>query len=96
MYRSNSYDEDFSKDMMSKKGRQAYLLELIRINSMNVTDALKFTIKRMGSKEFCKISGLTKQNLNKFLNSQAPKQDTVDKLLIHFGLKTELIVKKVA
>ena len=60
------------------------------------TEALKFTIRKMGLKEFCEISGLSKQNLNKFLNSQFPKKNTIDGLLAHFGLKSELIVKKVA
>ena len=96
MYRSNSYEVDFSKDMMSKKARQIYLLELIKDGSMDVAEALKFTIKKMGLKEFCEISGLSKQNLNKFLNSQSLKQRTIDGLLANFGLRTELIVKKVA
>lgn len=96
MYRSNTYDEDFSKDMQVLIGRQTYLMCLIEDEDepMSLEEALRFFIRRMGLVEFSNLVGEKKQNVNKFLvGDRKLKRETLDKYLKPFGLKTVLKVK---
>ena len=83
MYRSNSYDEDFSKDMQDPVARREYLLALIHDEDepMSVEEALRFTIRRMGTVEFADLAGEKKQNVDKYLEP--------------FGLRTVIDVKPI-
>jgi len=98
MYRSNTYDKDFSKDMEHLIVRKTYLMELIENEDepMSIEDALRFTIRRMGLVEFSNLVGEKKQNVNKFLKEERIlKRDTLDKFLKPFGLQTVLQVKPI-
>ncbi len=96
MYRSNTYDEDFSRDMRVLIGRQTYLMSLIddEDEPMSIEEALRFIIRRMGLVEFSNLVGEKKQNVNKFLvGDRNLKRETLDKYLKPFGLKTVLEVE---
>ncbi|MBI4042116.1 MAG: hypothetical protein HY391_01435 [Deltaproteobacteria bacterium] len=98
MYRSNSYDETFSKEMRNPEFAQQYLLELISNEDepMTIEEALRFAIRRMGTSDFAKLVKEQKQTVDKFLKGERhPKQETLDKFLRPFGLKTVLNVKVV-
>ena len=98
MYRSNSYDEDFSKDMQDPVARREYLLALIHDEDepMSVEEALRFTIRRMGTVEFADLAGEKKQNVDKFLSGERNlKRETLDKYLEPFGLRTVIDVKPI-
>ncbi len=99
MYRNKAYDEDFSKDMKSAKARKEYLLALIQNENdpMEVEDALRFTIRRMGVVEFSNLVGEKKQNVTKFLSSERIlKKETLDKYLAPFGLQTVIQVRSIS
>ncbi len=96
MYRSNTYDEDFSENMKHLIARQTYLTGLIddEDEPMSIEEALRFFIRRMGLVEFSNLVGEKKQNVNKFLVGERKlKRETLDKYLKPFGLKTVLEVK---
>jgi DNA-binding phage protein len=96
MYRSNTYDEDFSKDMEHPEARHIYLLTLIHDEDepMSIEEALRFTIRRMGTVNFADLAGEKKQNVAKFLSGERKlKRETFDKYLLPFGLQTTLDVK---
>jgi DNA-binding phage protein len=96
MYRSNTYDEDFSENMKHLIARKVYLMELIENEDepMTVEEALRFTIRRMGLVEFANLVGEKKQNVNKFLIGERNlKRETLDKFLKPFGLHTVLQVR---
>jgi DNA-binding phage protein len=96
MYRSNIYDEDFSRDMEHLIARKVYLMELIENEDepMSIEEALRFTIRRMGLVEFSNLVGEKKQNVSKFLTGERNlKRETLDKYLKPFGLHTVLQVK---
>ena len=59
MYRSNSCEEDFSKDMQDPIARREYFLALVHDEdeAMLVEEALRFTIRRMGTVEFAVLVG---------------------------------------
>ncbi len=64
---------------------------------MTIEEALHFTIKRMGTSDFAKLVKEQKQTVDKFLKGERhPKQETLDKFLRPFGLKTVLNVKPAA
>jgi len=96
MYRSSSYDKDFSKDMQDPVARQQYLIALIHDEDepMSIEEALRFTIRRMGTVEFANLIGEKKQNVDKFLTEERKlKRETLDKYLLPFGLQTVLDVR---
>lgn len=96
MYRSSTYDEDFSRDMQQLVARKTYLIGLIEDEDepMTIEEALRFTIRRMGLVEFSNLVGEKKQNVNKFLIGERNlKRETLDKFLKPFGLHTVIMVK---
>lgn len=98
MRRGSHFDEDFSRDMEHLDARQAFILELMNMKNdpMELEEALKFTVERMGTLEFAKLVGEQKQNVDKFIKGHRKlKRETLDKYLKPFGLKTVLSVVKV-
>ena len=60
---------------------------------MSVMEALRFTIPRMGVAEFCKISGNSKSDVDKFIRGERNlKPDTLDEYLTPFGLKVKIVL----
>lgn len=98
MYRSDSYDKKLSQKLKIKKFAQAYFLALIQgDDGLEIEDALKITIQRMGVTDFANLIGLPKSNVAEFLSGKRRlKMDSLDKYLKPFNLKTELVLKKVA
>ena len=98
MYRSNSYDEKLSKKLKNPNFAQEYLLGLIEGDEgLSIEDALRLAIQRMGITDFANMIGLPKSNIAEFLNGKRNlKRETLDRYLLPFNLKTELVVKKAA
>lgn len=99
MYRSNSYDEKISKMMQDSEFAQEYLLALVNDEDepMEVEDALRFTIGRMGVTEFARLVGESKSNIGNFLNGKRTlKEETLNKYLAPFRLKVKKILEEVA
>lgn len=98
MYRSNSYNAEFSKEMRNLEFAKQYLSELINdeAEGLSVEMALCFVIKRMGTTDFANLVGESKQTVDKFLKGQRnPKLETLDKFLKAFGLVTIVRVKPI-
>lgn len=99
MYRSNSYDEKISKKMRNPDFAQEYLLGLVNDEDepMEVEEALKFIINRMGVTEFGNLIGESKSNVSNFLNgSRKLKEETLNKYLMPFKLKVKKILEQIA
>ena len=99
MYRSNSYDEKISQKMKKPAFAQEYLLSLVNDENepMEVEEALKFAINRMGVTEFANLIGENKSNVGNFLNGKRIlKEDTLNKYLAPFRLKVKKVLEEVA
>jgi DNA-binding phage protein len=99
MFRSNAYDEKISDKLHNPEFAQEYLLGLVndKDESLDIEDALRFTIKRMGVTEFANLVQESKSNVGNFLNgSRKLKEDTLNKYLAPFGLKIKKILEEVA
>ncbi len=97
MYRSDSFDQNFNKRMKSIKFAQSYILALINDahEPMSVTDALKFTIRRMGTTDFANLVDEKIQTIDKFLKGERnPKQETLNHYLRPFRLKIKISLEK--
>ncbi len=95
MYRTNSYNEEFSREIRNPVFAQAYFSELLNNEdaAMSVEQALRFVIRRMGTTDFANLVGESKQTIDKFLKGERkPKLETLNKLLRPFNLETKLIV----
>lgn len=99
MYRSNSYDEKISKKMKNPKFAQEYLLSLVSDEDepMEIEDALRFAINRIGVTEFANLIGESKSNVGNFLNGKRVlKEETLNKYLAPFSLKIKKVLEEVA
>lgn len=98
MYRSNSYNEIFSQNMLDSDFRKEYLLELLEGDeALELVDAIRFIATRMGTTEFANLVGESKQSIDKFIKGlRNPKRESLDKFLLPFNLKTQLTVQDVA
>lgn len=99
MFRSNSYDEKISKKLQNSNFAHEYILGLVNDEDepMEVEDALKFVISRMGVTEFANIVGENKSNIGNFLNgTRTLKEETLNKYLFPFRLKIKKVLAKVA
>lgn len=98
MYRSNKYDEDFKRDIFDHPdARQVYLLTLMEDEDepMSLEEALRFTIRRLGTVDFARLVGEQKQNIDKFLKGRRnPKPETLNRYLKPFGLRVKIGVEK--
>ena len=96
MYRSNSYNEDFSMEMRNPEFAKQYLSELINNEDepMSIEEALRLTIKQMGTTDFANLVNKSKQAVDKFLKEKRkPKIETLNEFLMPFGLVISLKVK---
>ncbi len=99
MYRSNSYDKKISEKMQKPRFAQEYLLGLVsdKEDPMDVEDALKFVINRMGVTEFSNLIEESKSNVGNFLNgSRKLKEETLNKYLAPFNLKVKKTIEPIA
>ncbi len=99
MKRSETYDERVSRELKDSDNAQYYLIELIENEDepMEIEDALRFTIQRMGITDFANLIGEDKGNVNKFLKGKRTlKEETLNKYLSHFKLRVKKVLEKVA
>ena len=99
MFRSNSYDKKISEKMKNSDFAQEYLLGLVNDEEgpMEVEEALKFIINRMGVTDFANLVGESKSNVGNFLNgTRNLKEETLNKYLAPFGLKIKKVLEQVA
>lgn len=99
MFRSNSYDEKISEKMLNPDFAQEYLLGLVNDEDepMEVEEALRFIINRMGVTEFANLIGESKSNVGNFLNgTRNLKEETLNKYLTPFRLKVKKVLEQVA
>ena len=99
MFRSGSYDETISKKLHEPEFAQEYLLGLVNDedNPMEIEDALRFIIQRMGVTEFARLVGEKKSNVGLFLNgSRKLKEETLNKYLTPFKLKIKKTLEEIA
>jgi DNA-binding phage protein len=96
MYRNSSYDEDLAKELRDLEFAQGFLVDLIEgKDGLELEEALRLTIQKMGVVEFCSRAKMSKQNVNSFLKSKRNvKPETLDALLKPFGLKTKIGVER--
>lgn len=97
MYRKGSYDEMFQKECQNFEFRKAYLDSLIREHEMEILDALKHIINKMGIQDFAKLVGTHRESVSRILNSdKIPTVETLDTYLAPFGRKIVLKTQEVA
>lgn len=99
MYRKNSYEEMFCKQMQDPEYAQGFLYELITFEEepMEIEEALRVIINRMGVTDFAQMIGENKSNVASFLNgTRKLKEETLNKYLKPFKLKIKKVVEKVA
>ena len=66
-------------------------------DGLNVEEALRHTIQRMGVKEFSEVSGIPSPNIVDFLKDRRrPKPETLDLYLHPFHLRIKMDLEKVA
>ena len=92
--RSKSYDEYISKRLINEPDfAKSMVLTSIEEFNESVEEALKYTISRMGVKEFSEVSGIPAQNVTAFIKGRRNlKRETLDKYLSFFGLASKIIV----
>lgn len=99
MFRSDSYDELLSGKLHNPLFAKSYLLELTtnKEEPMEIEDALKFVIRKMGVTEFANLIGENKANVGNFLNGRRSlKEETLNKYLMPFNLKVKKILEDAA
>lgn len=99
MYRKNSYEEMFSKQMQDPEYAQGFLLGLINFEEepMEIEEALRVVINRMGVTDFARMIGENKSNVASFLNgSRKLKEESLNKYLKPFKLRIKKTVEEVA
>lgn len=98
MYRSNSYNERFSRDIRKPIYARAYILGLLQDKDepMPLEEILRLIARKMGTTDFGDLVGERVQNIHGFIEGKRRlKRETIDKFLKPFGLKTVLGVKPV-
>ena len=64
---------------------------------LSIEEAIIHTIRRMGVKEFSKMSGIHEKSISRLINGRTtPSRETLDQCLEPFGLRTKVILEKVA
>ena len=96
MKRSSSFDEDLAKTLRTRRAVQGYLLGLTEgEDGLELEDALRNTIMRMGIKEFCLMTKIPMPNVMEFLKGKRhPKPETLEKYLRPFGLRVRLLLER--
>ena len=99
MYRSDSYDKKLSIKLKNPKFAQAYLLALVEDDDepMEIEDALRLAIQKIGTTDFAHLIDEDKANVDKFLKgARVLKEETLNRYLEPFNLQVEKVLKKVA
>lgn len=98
MYRHGSYDEMLAKELKNMEFAKGFLRSLMEgDDGLSLPEALKYTIRRMGIKEFSHVSNIPEKSISRMINSSStPKLETLDKYCAPFGLKVGLILKEAA
>lgn len=91
--RNESFDKYLSEQLQDPELARELFLSSIEDFEDSVEDALKYTIQKMGLKEFSTQADIPIQNVSQFINGKRNlKQGTLDKYLSVFGLKSKIIV----
>lgn len=98
MRRNKSYDEILSKKLKNTRFAKSFILGLIEDDEgITVEDALKHTIRKLGTKEFAELSGIPSSNTTDFLTGKRkPKPETLDQYLKPFNLKIKITLDEAA
>src|SRR6266446_3533249 len=96
MYRSKSYDEELSERLQNRKYASGFLLTLMKgEDGLDLEEALKVTIERMGIKEFSNLSKIAAPNVVRMIKGRVqPTIATLDRYLAPFGLQVRVILEK--
>ncbi len=99
--RTKNFDEYLSEQLQDYDYRREYLLQLMTTvddeEGLSLFDALKETVNTMGVTEFSDLVGMERSGISRLLSQEhLPKVETLDRLLVPFGLKTRIGVEKVA
>jgi len=92
--RSNSYDKDIAEQLLNDAtfAREMILTSIEEFDE-SVEDALKYTIQKMGAKEFSDKAQIPFQNVSDFIRGKRKiKTETLNKYLAVFNLKSKIVV----
>ena len=91
--RSESFDKYVAEQMQDLDYARETLVTSIEHFGESVEDALRYTIEKMGIKEFSELSGIQIQNISQFIKGKRNlKVETLDKYLSVFKLKSKIVV----
>ncbi|MFH1018498.1 MAG: hypothetical protein V1798_10020 [Pseudomonadota bacterium] len=98
MFRNKSYDEELSERLQNPKYVRGFLLALMEgSEGLELEEALRITITRMGLKEFSRMSKVAAPNVVRMLKGRIPPTlYMLDRFLKPFGLRTKILVEKAA
>lgn len=91
--RSESFDKYVAEQMQDLDYARETLVTTIEHFGESVEDALRYTIEKMGIKEFSELSNIPVQNVSAFIKGRRKlKVETLDKYLSVFKLKSKIVV----
>ena len=91
--RSKSFDKYIAEQMQDLDYARETLLASIEEFNESVEDALRYTIEKMGLKEFSELSGIHIQNISQFIKGKRNlKIETLNKYLAVFKLSSKIVV----
>ena len=98
MRRHKTYDEQLADELRDKEFAREFFLGLIEgKDGMEIEEALIHTIRRMGVKEFSKLSGIHEKSISRMINGRSKSTlETMDEYLTVFGLRTKIVTEAVA
>lgn len=98
MYRNKSFDEDLAERLRNPRFARGFLLAMLEGDGgLDLETALRYTITRMGIKEFSQLSGLAPSNIVRFVKGRShPKPATLNAMLKPFRLRTKIVLEKAA
>ena len=96
MNRNKSYNQELSKKLKNPRFAQGFILTLMEgEEGLNVEDALRHTIERIGIKEFSELADIPGPNITEFVKGKRKlKPETLDSYLSPFHLRTRLVLEK--
>ena len=98
MRRHKTYDEQLADELKDKEFAREFFLGLIEgEDGMEIEEALIHTIRRMGVKEFAKLSGIHVKSISRMINGRSKSTlEAMDEYLTVFGLRTKVVLEAVA
>ena len=92
MYRTRDFDKHLSEQLKNPSYRKGYLLSLMKNDNgeegLSLFDSLKHIISKMGVTEFANLTDMERSSISRILSQDSsPKLETLNRLLIPFGLK---------